>query len=782
MKGRMNKLLALMLSASMAAAPIASAAPVYADDGEMIELEVAEEEEALPAEEEMILDETEESVLGGSEEETNDADAETAEGTEQGTQVTPEIGKTYTAEVFAANADTPDVATGMYSASNVTITMQADGTFLMHFVSGNSSKRIIALGEDQDAAKAHQVTWYKSSVTARGELSEYTIPLTNLTDPVFAFYMKDDGTKIGNKMRMYVKMETLAEAPAGTAAVVLDDALTMPVEGTVEEDVRTELAITNKTGMFNGIAATVIASADGSKVLELTLSGRGYQNLFLGTYEEAVANGDVPENWIAGVEGKVEEGKFTFSIPLTEGQSYYAITSISKSYYDRYKKGSNTLERSFYPRQAEIDLTAGTIILGDYDASVDLTLTNNVKMFKPASAQLETIGGPNSNNYKEILKLTMANDTFDKVFVGSKENAETAAETIAVDENRTFAIPVKANAMGGSTALDNMDKAVVVSFHSEKGWYERQITVSKTEKSVVIDPAVIAVTGIELDADFAELVTMNTSADNTDVSTRKLTAKVLPEDATNKKVIWKSSDERIAAVDENGLVNALRYGTAVITATTEDGAFSAECIVENNFYDAVVGVKDGNNAITPNIADAIKWMADEEITSGYDRVNFGSFKTTSRADFIIFLWRYAGRPEADLSKSKTFKDIEGKYAKTTATYQAIAWGTSEGIINGYSDGTFKPTDSVTRGQVAIMLWKFAGKPELIGTAKNFPDVKVDKKTGVTENMVNAIKWASANKLVNGYNTGKFEPTGNCLRFQMSVILYRYNNKFAYELA
>ncbi|MDO4623405.1 MAG: S-layer homology domain-containing protein [Eubacteriales bacterium] len=280
---------------------------------------------------------------------------------------------------------------------------------------------------------------------------------------------------------------------------------------------------------------------------------------------------------------------------------------------------------------------------------------------------------------------------------------------------------------------------------------------------------------IKLDEESIELVTYNKAEDNTAVSTKQLKAIVLPENAENKNVIWRSDDESVATVDEKGLVTAHRYGKAVITARTEEGGYIATCNVQARFYDGVEGVKNGSNVITKNIADSINWMADEGITTGYDKINFGSFRTTSRADFIIFLWRYAGKPAADASKLKTFTDVEGKYTKTSATYQAITWGASEGIINGYSDGTFKPKASVTRGQVAIMLWKYAGMPEVTGTPKNFPDVKIDRKTGATANMVKAINWASSNKLVNGYNTGKFEPTGNCLRFQMSVIIYRFNN-------
>ncbi len=57
-----------------------------------------------------------------------------------------------------------------------------------------------------------------------------------------------------------------------------------------------------------------------------------------------------------------------------------------------------------------------------------------------------------------------------------------------------------------------------------------------------------------------------------------MTATLLPENAKNKSVTWSSSDVNIATVDNNGLVTAIKAGTAQITATTCDGTnLSASC-------------------------------------------------------------------------------------------------------------------------------------------------------------------------------------------------------------
>ena len=87
----------------------------------------------------------------------------------------------------------------------------------------------------------------------------------------------------------------------------------------------------------------------------------------------------------------------------------------------------------------------------------------------------------------------------------------------------------------------------------------------KKEKNQVIE-----VTGIELGESSVEM-TVGTS--------HKLTATVLPENATEKGVVWESKDESIASVDQKGLVSAVKEGSTQIIVSTANGNFSAVCNV-----------------------------------------------------------------------------------------------------------------------------------------------------------------------------------------------------------
>ena len=84
------------------------------------------------------------------------------------------------------------------------------------------------------------------------------------------------------------------------------------------------------------------------------------------------------------------------------------------------------------------------------------------------------------------------------------------------------------------------------------------------------EPQTVNVTGVTLD---------KTSISIQIESKETLLATVLPEDATNKNIRWKSDNPEIAAVDDKGKVTGVAVGEATITVITEDGDKTATCQV-----------------------------------------------------------------------------------------------------------------------------------------------------------------------------------------------------------
>ncbi len=80
----------------------------------------------------------------------------------------------------------------------------------------------------------------------------------------------------------------------------------------------------------------------------------------------------------------------------------------------------------------------------------------------------------------------------------------------------------------------------------------------------------VPVTGISLEKDYVSIRPK---------SSETLESTLLPGNATNKKIIWKSSNTLVASVDDNGKVTGHKIGLAKISATTDDGNYKEECTV-----------------------------------------------------------------------------------------------------------------------------------------------------------------------------------------------------------
>jgi len=99
----------------------------------------------------------------------------------------------------------------------------------------------------------------------------------------------------------------------------------------------------------------------------------------------------------------------------------------------------------------------------------------------------------------------------------------------------------------------------------------------------------VEVTGIQLDPNSLEIM---------EGDSELLVPEILPANALNKKVLWESNDPLVAMVDTDGVITAIGEGTAIITATTEDGGFEADCEVSvEPLPDQLVIYRDGINRI-----------------------------------------------------------------------------------------------------------------------------------------------------------------------------------------
>jgi len=162
----------------------------------------------------------------------------------------------------------------------------------------------------------------------------------------------------------------------------------------------------------------------------------------------------------------------------------------------------------------------------------------------------------------------------------------------------------------------------------------------------------------------------------------------------------------------------------------------------------------------------IRWLADNGLSEGTaagGQVFFYPGSAMSRQAMAAFLYRYADTDWTPAAGTRTFTDVSPEHQ----FYVQIEWLAETGIGEGYEDGTFGPTNPVSRQATAAFLHRLAGEPEAVGPW-TFTDVTVDHE------FADAIAWLRSATITEGYADGSFGPTRPVTRQAMAAFLHRYD--------
>lgn len=158
-------------------------------------------------------------------------------------------------------------------------------------------------------------------------------------------------------------------------------------------------------------------------------------------------------------------------------------------------------------------------------------------------------------------------------------------------------------------------------------------------------------------------------------------------------------------------------------------------------------------------AGAVRWAVENGVTGGMGDGLFAPDAPCTRAQTVTFLWRAAGSP-APSNRENPFKDVDsGAYY-----YDAVLWAVEKGITGGVTADTFRPGDTVTRGQTAAFLYRAAGSPAAGGSS--FTDVP----SGAY--YAGAVQWAAERQITGGTGDGRFDPGAPCTRAHIVTFLFR----------
>jgi hypothetical protein len=157
---------------------------------------------------------------------------------------------------------------------------------------------------------------------------------------------------------------------------------------------------------------------------------------------------------------------------------------------------------------------------------------------------------------------------------------------------------------------------------------------------------------------------------------------------------------------------------------------------------------------------AVNWLVCNGIVSGYSDNTFRPYNGATRAQLMKMVvlgeaWPLYTPPQP------TFPDVQ----PTDWHYLYVETGFFHRIISGYPDGTFRPNDSLTRGQLCKIIVRSTAWPVLDPPAPSFTDVPPGSTYYI---YIETARWHG---IVSGYGDGTFHPADPALRGQLAKMLY-----------
>ena len=147
--------------------------------------------------------------------------------------------------------------------------------------------------------------------------------------------------------------------------------------------------------------------------------------------------------------------------------------------------------------------------------------------------------------------------------------------------------------------------------------------------------------------------------------------------------------------------------------------------------------------------------------AGTNCVTFAPNSKVTREQFAQILYNIAGQPS--VSYEARFSDVPSGQWYTNA----VMWAAQKGLVSGYPNGTFGVGKAISRQDLALILYKYKGRPAATTVDLDARFVDADM---IYDYAYEAINWAVASGVMNGDNKNKLNPQGTATRAETATMI------------
>lgn len=162
----------------------------------------------------------------------------------------------------------------------------------------------------------------------------------------------------------------------------------------------------------------------------------------------------------------------------------------------------------------------------------------------------------------------------------------------------------------------------------------------------------------------------------------------------------------------------------------------------------------------------VSYVVENGMMNGVGENQFAPNAPLTREMLAVVLYNMEKQPES--TGVNPFADVKADMWYT----DAIVWANANGIVAGYDDSTFGLGDSITREQLATILYRYAQLKGYDVTEKADLTGYTDSES-ISDYAVEAMQWANANGIVNGMTETTLAPQGTATRAQVATMLMNF---------
>ena len=163
---------------------------------------------------------------------------------------------------------------------------------------------------------------------------------------------------------------------------------------------------------------------------------------------------------------------------------------------------------------------------------------------------------------------------------------------------------------------------------------------------------------------------------------------------------------------------------------------------------------------------AVKYNSQKSLMSGTSASAFEPNSNMTRAMLVTVLYRLGGKPP--VAETNVFTDVENEQWYS----DAVTWASANKIVSGYGSGLFGTDDSITREQLAVIMYNYA-KHKGYDVTKTTDLNAFSDAASVSSWAEPAMKWAVSNGYITGEAAAMITPTGDSSRAQVATIFMRF---------